>query len=289
MRTELKHPALQRHMLTVLVTALLGWTAVACSGFEDGLEGAAEAPSSETTSEDPSSESPSLEETPSPAETPADTTTETATETPTEPPESEEPEAEPVMVDPKELLVARDEEGPGNWQADDPSPGDAEHTTNQACLDLSQGQYSDSGGAELAVASWSDYSTPNVMNSDQVVRVFPSEAEAEDWMKALRAGLSKCREYKSGPTDPPKIITRTTFYRLPVRYGDQMIAWREQADFGVGATASTWHITARYANVVSTVDATALDDVQNLSIRDVRTYATQAQRLILATIKDTQG
>lgn len=231
-------------------------------------------------------------ESPTATETPAETSTEAPeSEAPeSEEPESEEPEATPVVVtDPKELLVARDEEGPGNWQAEDPSPGDAEHATNQACLDLSQGQYSDAGGAELAVASWSDYSTPNVMNSDQVVRVFSSEAEAEAWMKDLRAGLSECREYKSGPTDPPKIITRTTFYRLPVRYGDQMIAWREQADFGVGTTASTWHITARYANVVSTVDATALDDVQNLAIRDVRTYASQAQRLILATVKDTRG
>lgn len=190
------------------------------------------------------------------------------------------PEPEPAL-DPADLLVQRDEGGTQPWQEDQPNPGNAESTTSRACTGLMEGFFSDDDDSDAAAIGWFDPTSVNVNASAQVVRVFPTQQDAAEYVTDLKRRLAGCKQWKDGPGEDPGIISRIMFFELPFRLGEQTVSWRNQSDFGVGTTASTWRITARYGNVVSTVDATSLDDVQRLAVKDVRIYADQAGRLIL--------
>lgn len=250
--------------------------------------------------------------TPPSTSTPATPTPDTS-ESPAPPlePTPEPTEADRLNVE--DLLVQR----AGNWRQEEPDvPGEPAFSTAPDCSRLvgrlfegatsestssestssestssestsSESTSSASGStstssAPAASVGWFDPKTNAVADSNQIVRDYGTPAAAEAAMADLRARVAGCGAWREGNEAPGSWryeVTRWKAAGLP----RTALAWRSQVRFvGIKDTdASTWYITARYGQVVTTVASTALDDSIAAAQQDVRRYADQAGRLIL--------
>jgi len=190
----------------------------------------------------------------------------------------------PPSLDARRLLVQRDTGGSRNWDKDDPStPAEPVFTARPECTTFTKSLFRVETSPNEAVAAWFDPRSINVTNSEQVVRVHPSPIEAQAAMTEMRRIVGSCRSWQEGPKPPGGWLFSASSWKVAGLSSDSL-AWRVQVGVAGSpqiATASTWYITARYGNVVSTVSATSLDDVAAKARFDVRLYADQAQRLIL--------
>lgn len=209
-----------------------------------------------------------------------------ASASPTASPSEASPSAtasEPVAVDAEELIVPRDKDDSGHWETDDPDvPSPPNHTTNESCSEFNGHVFMTEKSETEAAVGWFDPKTNNVSMSGQVVRVYPTAADAEAAVDELRAFVKDCKTWRESPDKSGGWFYETTMWTadgLP----EDAIAWRVKT--GVvglhGHTASTWHVTTRYDNVVTTVASTSLDDVAAQAQQDARDYATEAGQLIL--------
>lgn len=248
--------------------ALAGMLLTGCSGSDPEVKKpeSSKVPTSSTTTEEPTAtagiESPSV--------------------SPTMPTSSPSSEA-PVSVDARDLLVQRDDGGTGNWEARDPKvPESPVFSSNRVCSDATVQLFKVDESETEAAVDWFDPTTNNVLFSGQVARVYGSVAEARAAMADLRSIVGRCGSWREGPEPPGGWQFEMSTWGAAGLPKDAL-PWRSKVwtEGTEDSAASTWYISARYGNVVSTVSATSLDDVAVQAQRDVRAYADQAGRLIL--------
>lgn len=190
---------------------------------------------------------------------------------------------EPESVDAKDLLVRRDDGGIGNWGEEDPDvPEPPAYTSDPTCTDLTNKVFDTAQSEDEAAIGWFDSSSNNVLYSGQAIRVYPSANEAAAAMQTLRTTVSECSSWTDGNKAPGSWqykADRWGAYGLP----KDNLPWRAQVHLdGIDdADTSTWYITVRYDNVVSTVASTSPDDVAKQGQKDARIFADQAGRAIL--------
>lgn len=225
----------------------------------------------------------------SPAAPPAPSVSESSSATVTGSPSSTpEPSGTPppVEVDARELLVQRDQGGTGHWQEDEADTAEQPEFTNAPkCTALNVDLFRVENSEDEAAVGWFNPRTINVMNSGQVVRVYPSVNVADAALDDLVSTVRGCGSWREGIKPPGSWLHRASLWEAPGLPGTAF-AWRVQVGIdGVSKkhNASTWYITARYGNVVNTVASTSMDDVATKAQSDVRIYANQAGRSILAS------
>lgn len=197
-------------------------------------------------------------------------------------------------VDAAAALMARDEVS-GSWEEEDPDvakpPGFSARPACSAFAGRVFDVAADGQAVDAAAAGWFDPRSRTVLNSDQVVRVYPDVSQAKTAVAQVRSMVRECGTWREGNEKPGSWVYSTQVWQEPglvraASEADEVFGWRVQAGFAAfeGAEASTWYVTARYGHVVTTVGATALDDGAARGQQDALDYVGLANDAVLTAL-----